>query len=431
MENKYQSWGRTSEASKHAVKLFWRDEIPDLNSFSESLLPYGYGKSYGDSCLNAKGSLLITTAMNKIISFDATSGIIRCEAGISLAQLLDFLVPRGFFLASTPGTKFITVGGAIANDVHGKNHHRMGTFGTNLIKFELLRSDGKRYICSETENIELYRTTIGGLGLTGLILWAEFKTRPCKSPFIAMESIKFESLEEFFEISAESDTEFEYTVSWLDCGSSMGRGLFSRGNHADPANHNLPKKVKTGTLPAPPEFSFINPYSVNAFNILYYNIQTEKKVEKIIDYNPFFYPLDAVSNWNLAYGKHGFFQYQFVLPFENVLFHLKNILNKVANSGMSSFLTVLKTFGDKKSPGLLSFPRPGVTMAIDFRNDGSKTLEFLNSLDKLVNDSGGVLYPAKDSRMSADNFKLYYPQWEQFSGYIDPKFSSDFWKRVI
>lgn len=429
----YKSWGRYPILSPSKVsKLFWRDEIPVFSDTDISILPYGLGKSYGDSCLNENGLLVDCRGLNKIIAFDKINGIIKVESGVTLAEILNFVVPHGWFLASTPGTKLITVGGAIANDVHGKNHHKGGTFGYHLNSFELVRSDGSRLICSPNENKELFAATIGGLGLTGIITWAEFRLLKSPTAFFATESIKFKSIEEFFEINAESEHTYDFTVSWIDTtsqGSNFGRGIFNRGNQADPSIHDIPTLPKDKAITFPLDAPFINGLSVKAFNSLYYSKQIPKVVKQISHYNPFFYPLDAVYDWNKAYGKNGFIQYQFVIPFGNELKGIKTILRKITESGLSSFLTVLKTFGSIKSPGMLSFPRPGVTMAVDFRM-GSKTLAFADECDKLIRDYGGVLYPAKDARMSAENFKVFYPEWIEFSKYIDPKFSSSFWRRV-
>ncbi|MFC2131882.1 FAD-dependent oxidoreductase [Bacteroidota bacterium] len=432
--NQYESWGRyPKKYPDEVINIFWRHELPDFNIFKKSVLPYAYGKSYGDSCQNENGILLDMKGLSRFISFDQGYGILRCEAGVTLAEILDFAVPKGWFLASTPGTKYISVGGALANDVHGKNHHKSGTFGCHVRQFELVRSTGDRLTCSLEENTELFKATIGGLGLTGLITWVEFNLQPCPSAFFAMEAIKFDSLEEFFEINDDSEKDYDYTVAWVDTtatGSKSGRGIYNRGNHASSDDYELPDLPKPKQIPMPIEAPFINSCTVNAFNMLFYNKQMNKKEKQIIHFDPFFYPLDAVLQWNKAYGKNGFIQYQFVIPFKNGIETIAKILKKVTESGMSSFLTVLKTFGNVKSPGMLSFPRPGITMAVDFRYDGQKTLDKLNELDELVRNAGGVLYPAKDSRMSGEDFRNFYPQWKEFSQYIDPKFSSSFWRRV-
>jgi FAD/FMN-containing dehydrogenase len=429
----YNSWGRYPKYKPAAaVQLFWQNELPDLNKYDKSLLPYAFGKSYGDSCQNDGGILLDTSHLSRFMAFDPVNHLFKCEAGTTLAEILDFIVPNGFFLSATPGTKFISVGGAVANDVHGKNHHRNGTFGCHVTQFELLRSSGERLICSPTQNTEMFNATIGGLGLTGLITWVEFGIKPCPSGFFAMEAIKFDSLDEFFEINTQSEKDFEYTVSWVDCtakGRHLGRGIYNRGNHADPKDYDLPPLPQMKMKKFPFDAPFINSLTVNMFNFIYFNKQIHRKASMVVHYDPFFYPLDAMLDWNKAYGKNGFLQYQFVIPFGNEKKVVRQILQNVSQSGLSSFLTVLKTFGDKKSPGMLSFPRPGVTMAIDFRVT-PRTFDILLELDKLVRDNGGVLYPAKDARMLASDFRKFYPNWQEFAKYIDPKFSSSFWRRV-
>ena len=307
----YESWGRYPKLSpSNVVKVFWQDQIPDFRSIESTVLPFGYGKSYGDSCQNEGGVLIDTSALNRFIDFDPQNGLFRCEAGVTLASILDFIVPRGWFLASTPGTKFISVAGALANDVHGKNHHRNGTFGSSTTRFELLRSNGERLICSRDENIDLFNATIGGLGLTGLITWVEFKIKPCPSAFFAMESIKFDCLDEFFEINEDSEKNFDYTVSWVDCtksGSNLGRGIYNRGNHASPEKYDLPKLPKQKLINFPFDAPFINEFSVNIFNSLYFNKQIGLYSKQVVHYDPFFYPLDAILNWNKALRKKRIF----------------------------------------------------------------------------------------------------------------------------
>jgi FAD/FMN-containing dehydrogenase len=399
------------------------------------VLAYGCGRSYGDSCLNNGGSLLDTTPLNRFITFDETNGLLRCEAGVTLAEILNVIVPRGWFLPTTPGTKFITVGGAIANDVHGKNHHKAGTFGCHITRFELLRSDGERLICSPEENADLFRATIGGLGLTGLILWAEFHVRRVAGPFIAKEQIRFSCVDEFFEIAAESDKDFEHTMAWVDClatGKHLGRGLFMRGNHTWP--RRIPRQPAEPrslfTMPVQLPAFALNLATVRAFNGLYYRSQLPKRAFQTVPYDPFFYPLDAIHEWHRLYGPPGFLQYQFVVPYDQNRTAIKDILTRISQSGVVSFLAVLKVFGDVPSPGMLSFPRPGVTLALDFPFRGRRTLDLLSHLDRVVQAHGGVLYPAKDARMSAQSFQAFYPQWREFTQYIDPKFSSSFWRRV-
>lgn len=430
----YQSWGGYPRARHQGViPLHWAGDLPPLVDPRGPVLPYGLGRSYGDCCLNEGGLLLDSRSLDRFLAFDRQTGRLRCEAGVSLAEVLALVVPAGWFLPVTPGTKFVTVAGAIANDVHGKNHHNAGTFGRHVTAFELVRSDGERLLCSPEQNVELFQATIGGLGLTGLITWAEFTLIPIRSSTIDMERIRFRNVDEFFEISAGSAQDYSYTMSWMDGlskGEQLGRGLFMRGNHAVEAGtldvRNEPLLSVPVTLP-----SFVlNPLTMRLFNQLYYRAQVRRSVQRQVHYDPFFYPLDIVAHWNRVYGKRGFMQYQCVVPYERDHRSIREILRRIAHSGQASFLAVLKEFGDLPSPGLLSFPRPGVTLALDFANAGPRTYRLFEELDAMVRAAGGVLYPAKDARMSPADFQAFYPQWREFSRYIDPHFSSSFWRRV-
>lgn len=431
-----QSWGRYPKIQpRQVIPLYWRADLPDLTMYDTSVLPYGYGRSYGDSCLNEDGITLDVSHLNRFISFDTTAGVIRCEAGVSLADVLALIVPAGWFLPVSPGTKFVSVGGAIANDVHGKNHHRAGTFGCHVTRFELLRSNGEQLLCSPDEHSQLFRATIGGLGLTGVILWAEFRLKPITTPYIAMERIRYDSLDEFMQLSAESDQHFEYTVAWVDClarGQQLGRGLFIRGNHEQSSRYAkkaLPKK-RAVTIPFDAPSFVLNIVTMKALNEVYYYAHISKPLRKVVPYEPFFYPLDGLYQWNRLYGRRGFLQYQCVVPSEHGDEVMRELLRRISHSGEGSFITVLKKFGDGTSPGMLSFPRAGLTLALDFPYNGQKTMRLFDTLDKIVRESGGAVYPAKDAHMSAENFHAYYPQWEAFAQYIDPKFSSSFWRRV-
>jgi FAD/FMN-containing dehydrogenase len=326
------------------------------------------------------------------------------------------------------------VGGAIANDVHGKAHHRDGTFGRHVRCFELMRSDGSRLLCSPSENREWYEATIGGLGLTGVILWAEITLKPIANPYIEVETIKCANLDDFLEVSAESDQDYEYTVAWLDgtaSGPRLGRALFTRGNHAPAGLVRAPRPPKHGhRFPVEPPVSLVNGVTVRAFNSLYYNRQRQHRQRALVHYAPFFYPLDAVLEWNRIYGPQGFFQYQCVLPGADARPEVREVLERIAASGEGSFLAVMKVFGDVPSPGILSFPRAGVTLAVDFPNRGARTLALMERLDAVVRAAGGRNYPAKDARMSVESFEQYYPQWRELLPFIDPGFSSSFWRRV-
>lgn len=405
-----------------------------LADVAGSVLPFGYGRSYGDSCLNPGGALLDVAPLSRFIAFDSHSGVLRCEAGVTLADILALVVPRGWFLPVVPGTQQVSVGGAIANDIHGKNHHRSGTFGLHVARFELLRSSGERLPCSPSDNPELFRATIGGLGLTGLILWAEIRLKRIPGAAITMERIRFRGLDDFFELSA-ADRDFEYTVSWIDClrrKDPLGRGVFMRGDHAEA--RGLPARPRRDapavSVPFEPPRSLLSRLPMSAFNLLYYWGQRGRTVRRTVDYEPFFFPLDGVGNWNRLYGPERLVQYQCVVPEAVERDGTLALLEEVRRSEEACFLAVLKKFGAVRSPGLLSFPRPGVTIALDFAFRGASTLGLLERLDHVVADAGGAVYPAKDVRMSGASFRRFFPQWEAFAQQVDPKFSSSFWRRV-
>lgn len=433
---KYESWGRFPDAPPAtAVPVTWRDELPDLLGIAGPVLPYAYGRSYGDSCLNGGGTLIDVTGLRRFIHFDDQTGLLQCEAGVRLDDILREFVPRGWFLPVSPGTKFVSVGGAIANDIHGKNHHRGGTWGRHVTRFELVRSSGERLVCSPTEHADLYRATIGGLGLTGLITWAEIRLKRVSNAYIDMQTIRFDSLDEFLAISADSDAGYEYTVSWVDCligGAGYVRGHFMRGNHDESPDRprRLPERKLPLFVPLDAPGALLNTWTIKAFNTAYYERQRAKCKRAVEPYEPFFYPLDAITDWNRLYGKRGFLQYQCVVPLDGDSAAIKEIFSRISHAGQGSFLTVLKIFGTLESPGMLSFPRPGVTLALDFPFRGASTLDLLEGLDGVVRAAGGRVYPAKDARMSAASFEVFYPQWREFAAYIDPHFSSSFWRRV-
>ena len=432
---RYQSWGRYPTVAPRAiVPITWRDAIPDLGAQPASVLPYACGRSYGDSCLNAGGIALEVKGLRRFIAFDADTGLLTCEAGVLLADILEHFVPRGWFLPVSPGTKYVSVGGAIANDIHGKNHHRAGTFGRHVRRFELVRSSREWLICSPEEHADLYRATIGGLGLTGLITWAEVQLKPITNAWIDSESIRFDSLDEFFALTAESDATHEYTVAWADYlagGAGDVRGHFIRGNHnTDPERARaLPKKPMLA-VPVELPVGMLNPLTTRAFNFAYYHRQRAKAVRHVVPYEPFFYPLDAVKDWNRLYGPQGLLQWQCVVPFDDDNAAIREIFARVRRAGAASFVTVLKTFGALHSPGILSFPRPGVTLTLDLPSSGAHLMGLLEDLDAVVRASGGAVYPAKDARMSVETFTASFPQWREFACFIDPKFSSSFWRRV-
>ena len=428
---RYCSWGRYPQVSHAGVyQVNWIDELPNVlqHTADRSLLAYGLGRSYGDSCLNEGRHLVDCSRLDRFLDADFEEGWIKCEAGTSLADILNVVVPRGWFLPVTPGTKFVTVGGAIANDVHGKNHHRAGTFGCHVRKLAVYRSDYGLVICSPEQNEELFHATIGGLGLTGLIAWAEIQLTRTRGACIDLEVVPFKTIDRFLDLTAESDQKFEYTVAWIDCLNRSPRGIFLRGNHTP-----VPGASRRAAGGPKVPFAFpdwvLNPLTVKLFNSAYYLRNRFSKSRSVVHYEPFFYPLDSIRQWNLIYGQKGLLQYQCVIP-DNSFDSFEQLLNLISASGMGSFLAVLKRFGSNPSPGLLSFPRPGLTLALDFPMRGEKTLKLLQALDELVMRAGGALYPAKDARMSREMFEASFPHWRQLCPFIDPKMSSSFWRRV-
>ena len=407
-----------------------RHAAPAFDS-ARSHLAAGYGRSYGDSALNDGGIVFDTRPLDRYIAFDSDTGVLDGEAGVSLSQVLELSVSRGWFLPVTPGTRFVSLGGAIANDVHGKNHHRAGSFGCHVLELELLRSDGGVMLCSPQRNAEWFAATVGGLGLTGLIRRVRLQLMRVPGPAIEGETIRFGGLAEFFELARESDHTHDYTVAWIDClaaGAHRGRGLFTRGNAA-PGPVSSPLRLPL-RLPFTPPLSLVNGFTVRAFNALYYARQRAEREPLRTHYQPFFYPLDGIDSWNRLYGPRGFYQYQCVVPPAAAPSAIGEMLDSIAAAGQGSFLAVLKTFGERRSPGMLSFPRPGATLAIDFANLGDVTLRLLTRLDDITRAAGGAVYPAKDARMSGAAFRQYFPRWQEFSRYIDPRFSSSFWRRV-
>jgi FAD/FMN-containing dehydrogenase len=423
------SWGGVFAPSQAVVGVKDRHAALALPA-SGTVLPYGLGRSYGDSCLNDGNTLLRARDLDRFIAFDADARVLRCEAGVLLAEIAEFGVPRNVFLPVTPGTKFVTVGGAIANDVHGKNHHRAGTFGHYVRRLELLRSDGARLVCSRDENAGLFRATIGGLGLTGLVTWAEIELKPIQGPWIRQRAVRFDSLERFFELCGPLEAEHEYVVAWLDCaGVGATRGVFFAGDH-DARPGPAPARPERG-FPLQPPFSLVNGATLRGFNEIYYRMPRGDGAPQHVPYDRFFYPLDSVHHWNRVYGARGFFQYQCAVPGDEAGRRaLATILERIGASGEGSFLGVLKRFGDMPCVGMMSFPRPGFTLALDFPNRGATTLALLESLDAIVAEVGGRVYAAKDARMSAESFRRFYPEAQAFSAFVDPRFSSSFWRRV-
>jgi FAD/FMN-containing dehydrogenase len=390
----------------------------------------GLGRSYGDICLNPGGVLWQTTALDKFIGFDQVSGRLVCEAGVMLRDIQRMAIPRGWILPVTPGTQMVTVGGAIANDVHGKNHHVVGSFGDHVVRLTLVRTDGSVIECGPDLAPEWFAATVGGAGLTGVVTHAEIQLRPVTGPWLDTETIPYANLDDFFQLADASEAGWEYTVSWIDCLSGNGRGIFMRANAAA-ASERAEPKARARTMPFVPPVSLINSLSLRLLNTAYYQLNKQRAGSALAHYESFFYPLDNLLEWNRMYGPRGFFQYQSVVPRAVGVDAVSAMLGEIARSGDGSFLAVLKTFGNREAPGMLSFAQPGVTLALDFPNHGERTARLFERLDAIVREAGGRIYLAKDARMPRELFEAGYPRLQEFLRFRDPGISSALSRRLI
>ncbi len=408
-----ENWGNYPKVEAEVEKDNRIGQLQQFVQASEHVIARGNGRCYGDASLQKR--IYSTLDWNYFLDFDKEKGIIECESGVLLSNILEMSVPRGYFLGVTPGTKLITVGGAIASDVHGKNHHKEGCFSDFLISFRLLDESGRVKECSRTENTELFWATIGGMGLTGVIVSAKFQLKPIETSYIKNEAIQCKNLDEMY-ACIEASENWTYTVAWLDCfqkGKNLGKGIMMRGEHA--TLEDLPKKLKKEPLKNPsnkpikipfyfPDF-VLQKWSMRLFNFLFYHKQIHKTIQNIVHYNPFFYPLDVLQDWNKIYGKSGFIQYQFVIPKEKGKAGMRKILETIADSGNGSFLVVLKLFGKNNPMAYNSFPKEGYTLALDFKIN-SKLPALVQELDSIVEEYGGRIYRAKDamSKPSLTNY---------------------------
>lgn len=389
------------------------------------------GRSYGDVCLNPGGVLWNTTRLDHFVEFDERAGRLVCEAGVVLRDIQRLAIPRGWILPVTPGTQLVTVGGAVANDVHGKNHHVLGSFGDHVRRIRLVRTDGEIIDCGPGLRADWFAATVGGLGLTGVIVEAEIQLRRVPGPWLDTETIPYASLTEFFQLADDSEADWEHTVSWIDCISGRDtRGLFMRGNPTDIEERPQPKR-RNLTMPVVPPISLVNRLSLRPFNATYFNFKKWRAGRAITHYEPFFYPLDNLLEWNRMYGPMGFFQYQSVVPRDVGQEAVRAMLGEIARSGDGSFLAVLKTFGNRQPVGMMSFPQPGVTLALDFPNKRARTLKLFERLDAVVREAGGRIYLAKDARMPRDLFEGAYPRLNEFLKYRDPGISSEMSRRLM
>lgn len=410
-------WGRFPRTTATVFTPVDASSINELLQRQEpdsSFIAHGGGRSYGDSALAPR--LISSRFLDSFLQLDSDAGIIRCHSGISLDEMLKVLIPRGWFLPVLPGTRFVTLGGAIAADIHGKNHHLAGSFSQHLIEFSLLTASGDILTCSKTENSELFAATCGGMGLTGIIIDAAIQCEKVSSVLINQRSLVAMNLKECFSLIEENETS-TYSVAWLDClssGDALGRSVIYLGEHSENTNGSelLHRPCKSISVPFNSPGFLLNTYSMKLFNKAYFKLQSRARNESSLSYDKYFFPLDTIAHWNRFYGSKGFLQYQFVIPTEAALEGIGEVLQAVSAAGKGSFLSVLKKFGEGNS-NLLSFPRAGYTLTLDFKWQKSLPA-LLDCLDEIVLAHGGRHYLAKDARMSESVFKQSYPNWEKF-----------------
>lgn len=423
-------WGRYPVTECNLQRPEKIATVTNILQNTNSSLARGMGRSYGDASANTQGMTILMERLNRMLAFDFNRGVLKCEGGVTLKEITEVFVSRGWFLGVTPGTKFVTVGGAIAFDVHGKNHHQDGSFCNFVSSFNLMVASGEIITCTREENRDIFWATVGGMGLTGVILEAELQLIPIETAYINNHNLKAKNLDEAIAIFDEYEPKYQYSVAWIDClarGAALGRSIVMLGNHAKIGDL---KNIKN-PLELPPKKRFkvrfdlpsglLNRYTMTAFNTLYYQIMLTKEIKKIVDYDTFFYPLDFLWDWNRMYGKKGFIQYQCVLPTEVSREGLVKILSLCGEKGWGSFLAVLKRFG--KQEGWLSFPMPGYTLTLDMPVKLG-LWEFLDELDQVVLEYGGRVYLAKDARLRGEVFREMYDnfdKWLEVKKRIDAK----------
>jgi L-gulonolactone oxidase len=425
------SWGRVLTAVQDVREPAFVDQVAQQFNPGITVLAHGLGRSYGDVCLNDGGILIQMHRLDRILSVDWVQGILRAEAGISFDALIRVCVPRGWFLPVVPGTKFVTLGGAIANDVHGKNHESAASFGSHVRAIGLLRSSGEILELSSERNAALFSATVGGLGLTGLILWAEIALSAIPSAYFDTETERLANLDQFFTV-ADASRDWPYTVAWVDClaaGPALGRGLFTRARSAVDAPLTVHRPGRGLSVPFDAPARLLSAPAVSAFNLAYSH-RYRATGRRRMHYDSFLFPLDRVGRWNRLYGRKGFFQHQSVVSLAEAPRALRRLLELTAAHRQGSFLVVLKMLGARASPGMLSFPMEGATFALDLPNRGEQTRALLAEMTDVVLDAGGRIYPAKDATMSGEAFRKGYPRWGELESARDPAIQSDFWRRV-
>jgi len=418
MTRQIANWGNYPVMESDVLSFNSVTGLQQLVDSHSQMIPRGNGRCYGDASLAP--TTLLTLRLDKILSFDTGAGVFECESGLTLDEVLRVIVPRGWFLPVTPGTKFITVGGAMASNVHGKNHHLDGPFSNHVVEMDVLTSSDGLITCSPDRHPDLFEATAGGMGLTGVITRIKFRLKKIETSYIAQKQVKAGGLEEILQLF-DRYHHYTYSVAWIDCikqGKGFGRSILILGEHAGVSQLDPDKARSPLHIPSKKGIVFpfnlpsfvLNKFTIRAFNALYYGKNLKKEMDNIVHYEPFFYPLDAILHWNRGYGRKGFVQYQFVVPTDKKE-GLIEILNRISRKGMGSFLAVLKKFGTH--PSMISFPIEGYTLALDFpvRNG---LFEFLDELDKIVLDHGGRIYLSKDARMKPPVFWGAYPRAEEF-----------------
>lgn len=442
MKGTISGWGNYPVSSA----TLWRPErLRQLKVQGEKNIARGLGRSYGDASLNTDQNVLLMERLNRFLSFDEQRGILRAEAGASLEEILETFVPRGWFLPVTPGTKFVTLGGCLAADVHGKNHHADGTFGNHVKEIELILADGTVRRCSPTNYADLFWATVGGMGLTGIITEITLQLIPIESAYMMVTHQAAPDLDSVLEILSNKEKEEKYSVAWIDClaqGPEFGRSIVMTGHHASlqelPKRQKKPLEFKPSqkkSIPSVFPSWVLNPWTVSKFNALFYSYQARKKKPFIADYDRYFYPLDSIHGWNRIYGKKGFLQYQFVMPAARAQEGLRVVLEELSASRRPSFLAVLKRFGPE-GEGFLSFPHEGYTLALDLPLADPQIFPFLDLLDEIVLKYSGRIYLAKDARLKPESFQKMYPKrqkWQEIKSIVDPGnlFSSDLSRRLL
>ncbi|AXS42015.1 FAD-binding protein [Breoghania sp. L-A4] len=432
MSGQIESWGRVRRYD-HDVRVLSTYELdetllPAISGSGKSLLAHGMGRSYGDVALNQNNHLLLTKQLDFLIDADWNTGRIVAGTGLTLKALHALSVPRGWISAVVPGTAFASLGGCVANDVHGKNHPDAGSFGAHVIRLQLRRSSGEALVCDRDKNRQLFALTLGGLGLTGLIEWVELQLAPCASPLMEEERLAVTALPELFSLFRDSPG-WPHKVAWIDglVDAMPGfRGVFSRARPTSPAQPGASSPSRPVLAPAGTPGGLINRFSLSAFNRLQFHL-AQRGPRSVRPYQDILHPLDRVTHWNRLYGRCGFFQYQALVPAEDAV---ADLLNLVFAGTQRPTLAVLKLHGETGSPGLMSFCREGASLALDFANRGPGTLRLLDALDAIVLRHGGRVYPAKDGRMPARAFQRFFPRWVELQAGRDPAFSSSFWRRV-